>query len=512
MPKPPSPCNEPPKENYPIAPSNQVSPSPHSPLPLNPYVVVALQATHNTIPTPPPPPPSPTREQLVDEINQLQDLSNLLDMHLSQFQPTPFASKSYGDLGDEYSGDVGMSKDMLGLEQLGELRRSWYVEGHVRSGVVSSVLAQRIRRSKLRRSQANPNIINAEELDHQAKAKATSRKLIYVDFEKEALDRSMTKGFLIDSLLNPLARLTRAVKPISPVKLSQKFLEEFSQQKRYAKDPTEIHDIKRRQNESLQAFMDKFKSKSSQIKGVPPVLRISAFMHGHNYPKLAKKLNDKIHKTVDEMFERIRAFIQGEMAAGSTEMIEEAIASGKLAHLVRDIRLSNQKSRNQRRNDMKSINTNNQSKAKKCKHHLVRYLGISPLRVDRHMGNHGRGRKKQNSAHGIRNRIRHNENKQGSPMGVQAVGKDVGLVGRYIMASSHGTNVKNMGTSTTTNKEQAWTETCADGLLKPQQNLCLGHVSLPGGGRRIGIANGIPIQVFLIDSQRQQPDKNGRRQ
>ncbi|GKD47803.1 reverse transcriptase domain-containing protein [Tanacetum coccineum] len=76
--------------------------------------------------------------------------------------------------------------------------------------------------------------------------------------------------------------------------LSQKFLEEFSQQKRYAKDPTEIHGIKRRQNE--------------------------AFMHGHGHPELAKKLNDKIPKTVDEMFERVRAFIRGEVAACSAEM------------------------------------------------------------------------------------------------------------------------------------------------------------------------------------------------
>ncbi|GKE27327.1 reverse transcriptase domain-containing protein [Tanacetum coccineum] len=60
--------------------------------------------------------------------------------------------------------------------------------------------------------------------------------------------------------------------------LSQKFLEEFSQQKRYAKDHTEIYGIKRRQNEGLQAFMDRFKSESSHIKGVPPALRISAFM------------------------------------------------------------------------------------------------------------------------------------------------------------------------------------------------------------------------------------------
>ncbi|GKC79919.1 reverse transcriptase domain-containing protein [Tanacetum coccineum] len=103
--------------------------------------------------------------------------------------------------------------------------------------------------------------------------------------------------------------------------LSQKFLKEFSQQKRYAKDLIEIYDIKRRKNERLQAFMDRFKSESSHIKGVPPVLRISTFMHGHGHPKLAKKLNDKIPKMVDEMFERVRAFIRGEVAAGSAEIV-----------------------------------------------------------------------------------------------------------------------------------------------------------------------------------------------
>nr|GEW54827.1 reverse transcriptase domain-containing protein [Tanacetum cinerariifolium] len=103
--------------------------------------------------------------------------------------------------------------------------------------------------------------------------------------------------------------------------LNHKFSKEFSQQKRYAKDPTEIHGIKRRQNEGLQDFMDRFKSESSYIKGVPPVLRISAFMHGHGHLKLAKKLNDKIPKTVDELFERVRAFIMGEVAVGSTKMV-----------------------------------------------------------------------------------------------------------------------------------------------------------------------------------------------
>ncbi|GKE13960.1 hypothetical protein Tco_1421537, partial [Tanacetum coccineum] len=89
----------------------------------------------------------------------------------------------------------------------------------------------------------------------------------------------------------------------------------------YSKDPTEIHDIKQRQNEGLQTFMDQFKSESSHIKGVPPVLCISTFMHGHGHPELAKKLNDKILKMVDEMFERFRAFIRGEVAAGLAEMV-----------------------------------------------------------------------------------------------------------------------------------------------------------------------------------------------
>ncbi|GJU25828.1 hypothetical protein Tco_1164449 [Tanacetum coccineum] len=64
-----------------------------------------------------------------------------------------------------------------------------------------------------------------------------------------------------------------------------------------------------------------FKSESSHIKRVPPFLRISAFMHGHGHPELAKKLNDKIPKTVDEMFERVRAFIRGEVVTGSAELV-----------------------------------------------------------------------------------------------------------------------------------------------------------------------------------------------
>ncbi|GJW50682.1 hypothetical protein Tco_0092033 [Tanacetum coccineum] len=81
--KPPSPCNSPSKENSPIATPNHVSPQPHSPPIIDPYVDVVLHANQNHNETQPQLPPSPTREMLIDDINQLQYLLNLLAMHLS---------------------------------------------------------------------------------------------------------------------------------------------------------------------------------------------------------------------------------------------------------------------------------------------------------------------------------------------------------------------------------------------------------------------------------------------
>nr|GEW14569.1 hypothetical protein [Tanacetum cinerariifolium] len=152
----------------------------------------------------------------------------------------------------------------------------------------------------------------------------------------------------------------------------------------YAKDPTEIHGIKRRSNEGLQAFMDRFKLESSHIEGVLPVLHIFAFMHGHDHSELVKKLNEKIAKIVDDMFERVKAFIRGEVMTGSAE-IEEDVASGKLAHLVKDIRKGLQGStdlyrrrklvRNHVRALHKSFGTHNKSKLRKSNAPLVRFSG-----------------------------------------------------------------------------------------------------------------------------------------
>ncbi|GJT33708.1 hypothetical protein Tco_0924127 [Tanacetum coccineum] len=99
MPKPLTPHHEPSQENnHP----NHASPNPyikdtptspqvvsHPPFPISP---INSHVTHTQAPpqsdnqTQHTPPLSPSRESLVDDINQLQDLSNLLAMHLSQQQ------------------------------------------------------------------------------------------------------------------------------------------------------------------------------------------------------------------------------------------------------------------------------------------------------------------------------------------------------------------------------------------------------------------------------------------
>ncbi|GJV10052.1 hypothetical protein Tco_1351593 [Tanacetum coccineum] len=185
-----------------------------------------------------------------------------------------------------------------------------------------------------------------KEHDQQAKMKATPRKLAYVDSNKEASVGSLAKGFCdrfslksfgtsdthrqtrstIKSQKNPSKnkepthlRRSRRLKYQSTTK--EKARRERSKPRRKRSEHQETQTPNMRKNEGLQAFMDIFKSESSHINGVPLVLRISAFMHGHSHPELAKKLNEKIPKTVDEMFKRVRAFIRGEVAAGSAEMV-----------------------------------------------------------------------------------------------------------------------------------------------------------------------------------------------
>ncbi|GJZ64874.1 hypothetical protein Tco_0621570 [Tanacetum coccineum] len=109
------------------------------------------------------------------------------------------------------------------------------------------------------------------------------------------------------------------------------------------------------------------------------------FMHGHGHPELAKKLNDKIPQTVDEMWERkgqgrsmgtcapyarregftpLTKTLKDILAMDNVNfppppsMIEEAVALGRLAHLVKDIRQSGKKNKGSAKGKEKVLNMN----------------------------------------------------------------------------------------------------------------------------------------------------------
>nr|GEW58668.1 reverse transcriptase domain-containing protein [Tanacetum cinerariifolium] len=89
------------------------------------------------------------------------------------------------------------------------------------------------------------------------------------------------------------------------------FLAYFMQQKKYVKDPVEIHNIKQKDGETIEDFMERFKIETGCMKGAPECLRIFRFMHGVNNPEWTKRLNEHVPKTMEEMMITTTAFIRG---------------------------------------------------------------------------------------------------------------------------------------------------------------------------------------------------------
>nr|GEX85466.1 reverse transcriptase domain-containing protein [Tanacetum cinerariifolium] len=99
--------------------------------------------------------------------------------------------------------------------------------------------------------------------------------------------------------------------------LKAAFLAYFMQQKKYVKDPVEIHNIKQKDGETIKDFMKRFKVETGCMKGAPECKQISEFMHGVNNLELTKCLNEHVPKTMEEMMITTTAFIRGEAAAAS---------------------------------------------------------------------------------------------------------------------------------------------------------------------------------------------------
>nr|GEU33377.1 reverse transcriptase domain-containing protein [Tanacetum cinerariifolium] len=104
--------------------------------------------------------------------------------------------------------------------------------------------------------------------------------------------------------------------------LKKAFLANFLQQKKCIKDPVEIHHIKQKEGESIEDFVQRFKTESMHVKGPPECMRISIFMHEIIIPELIKRLHDKNKKSMDEMMRVTTAFLRGEVVASNQQMSE----------------------------------------------------------------------------------------------------------------------------------------------------------------------------------------------
>nr|GEV25355.1 hypothetical protein [Tanacetum cinerariifolium] len=62
--------------------------------------------------------------------------------------------------------------------------------------------------------------------------------------------------------------------------LKAAFLAYFMQQKKYVNDPMEIYNIKHKDEETIEDFIERFKVVTGRMKGAPECMRISGFMHG----------------------------------------------------------------------------------------------------------------------------------------------------------------------------------------------------------------------------------------
>nr|GEU32730.1 reverse transcriptase domain-containing protein [Tanacetum cinerariifolium] len=67
--------------------------------------------------------------------------------------------------------------------------------------------------------------------------------------------------------------------------LKKAFLEKYLQQKKYIKDPIELHNIKQRDGESTKDFVRRYKLESRDVNGAPKCMRIFGFVHGETSVK-----------------------------------------------------------------------------------------------------------------------------------------------------------------------------------------------------------------------------------
>nr|GEW17999.1 reverse transcriptase domain-containing protein [Tanacetum cinerariifolium] len=122
--------------------------------------------------------------------------------------------------------------------------------------------------------------------------------------------------------------------------LKKAFLSNILQQKKCIEDSVEIHHIKQRERESMEDFLQSFKTESRHVKGASECMRISEFMHRITNLELIKRLHDKILKSMDEMMRTNRRTDQSWKVVAcnqgaKTRQWKEPTKSGKKGRRVR---------------------------------------------------------------------------------------------------------------------------------------------------------------------------------
>ncbi|GJV21867.1 hypothetical protein Tco_1370887 [Tanacetum coccineum] len=219
------------------------------------------------------------------------------------------------------SREAGMSKDMSGSKLLASSLRSG-AGTKTYGGPTEPVLQkQKTHSPSPAFIKENIDVLRTmiKEHDQQAKMKATPRKLAYANSDKEAPAKSLARRFFGRFSLESSSTSNTHRQTHSASK---------SQRTPYKnKEPTHLRRSRRLEDRSItkekaRRERSKYRRKRSRHQETSSNFEHEeAFMHGHGHPELAKMLNDKIPKTVDEMFKRARAFIRGEVAVGSAEMV-----------------------------------------------------------------------------------------------------------------------------------------------------------------------------------------------
>ncbi|GJU05328.1 reverse transcriptase domain-containing protein [Tanacetum coccineum] len=120
--------------------------------------------------------------------------------------------------------------------------------------------------------------------------------------------------------------------------LKKSFWTHFKQQKKQTKTHLSINDIKRREGESVRAFITRYTDETTQVARLNEDQRIAGFVHGVKIKSLVKFISTELSESYDYCEFHQDYGHDTNACKELKKQIEEAVKSGKVAHLIKGIR------------------------------------------------------------------------------------------------------------------------------------------------------------------------------